>query len=106
MLDLKKIENDISLFVVNGYLNILFAKENLNAARVQYTISKKQIEAAQSRFDSGAIPRGDLLNTQATAASNLQTVITQENALDLSLLNLAQLLQVSSEDFDLSLIHI
>jgi outer membrane protein len=32
--DLQKIENDISLFVVNGYLNVLFAKENLNVANV------------------------------------------------------------------------
>jgi outer membrane protein len=100
MLDLKKIENDISLFVVNGYLNILFAKENLSAAKVQYEISKKQIEAAESRFNSGVIPKGDLLNTQSTAATNLQAVITQENALDLALLNLAQLLQVSVDGFD------
>lgn len=106
MFDLKKIENDISLFVVNGYLNILFAKENLNAARVQYEISKKQIEAAQSRFDSGVIPRGDLLNTQATAATDLQTVVTQENALDLALLNLAQLLQVPFEGFDVAPINV
>lgn len=106
MFDLKKIENDISLFVVNGYLNILFAKENLNAASVQYEISKKQIEAAQSRFDSGVIPRGDLLNTQATAATDLQTVVTQENALDLALLNLAQLLQVPFEGFDVAPINV
>ena len=101
-LDLKKIENDISLFVVNGYLNVLFAKENLNAARVQYEISEKQIEAAESRYKSGVIPKGDLLNTQSTAASNLQTVISQENALDLALLNLAQLLQVPAEGFDVA----
>jgi len=106
MLDLQKIENDISLFVVNGYLNILFSKENLNAARVQYEISEKQIEAAQSRFNAGVIPKGDLLNTQATAATNLQTVITQENALDLALLNLAQLLQVSIEGFDVAPINV
>ena len=106
LLDLKKIENDISLFVVNGYLNILFAKENLSAAKVQYEISKTQIEAAESRFKSGVIPKGDLLNTQATAATNLQTVITQENALDLALLNLAQLLQVSAEDFEVASIDV
>ena len=106
MLDLKKIENDISLFVVNGYLNILFAKENLSAAKVQYEISKKQIEAAESRFKSGVIPKGDLLNTQSTAATNLQTVISQENALDLALLNLAQLLQVSVNGFDVSPINV
>lgn len=102
MLDLQKIENDISLFVVNGYLNILFAKENLNAAKVQYEISKTQIEAAQTRFNSGVIPKGDLLNTESTAATNLQSVIAQENALDLAILNLAQLLQVSATGFDVA----
>ncbi len=106
LLDLKKIENDVSLFVVNGYLNILFAKENLNAGRVQYEISKTQIEAAESRFNSGIIPKGDLLNTQATAATNLQTVITQQNALDLALLNLAQLIQVPVQDFDVASIDV
>ena len=101
LLDLQKIENDITLQVVNGYLNILFAKENLNSAQVQYLISKKQIEAAESRFKSGVIAKGDLLNTQSTVATNLQSVILQENALDLALLNLAQLLQVPIEDFDI-----
>jgi len=104
ILDLQKIENDISLFVVNGYLNILFAKENLNAVKVQYDISKKQIEAAESRFKSGVIAKGELLNTQSTAATNLQSVITQENALDLALLNLAQTLQVPVEGFDINTI--
>ena len=102
LLDLQKIENDISLFVVNGYLNILFAKENLNAVKVQYDISKKQIEAAESRFESGVIAKGELLNTQSTAATNLQSVITQENALDIALLNLAQILQVPVEGFDIT----
>ena len=83
-----------------------FAKENLSAAKVQYEISKKQIEAAESRFKSGVIPKGDLLNTQSTAATNLQTVISQENALDLALLNLAQLLQVSVNGFDVSPINV
>lgn len=100
--DLQKIENDVSLFVVNGYLNVLFAKENLIVAKVQYEISKNQIEAAESRFKSGVIPKGDLLNVESTAATNLQTQVAQENALDLALLNLAQLLQVSAEGFDVS----
>ena len=104
--DLKVIENDISLRIVNGYLNILFAKENLNAAKVQYAISKKQIDAAQSRFKSGIIPKGDLLNTQSTAATDQQNVITQENALDLALLNLSQLLQVPVEGFDVAPINV
>ncbi|CAI8346545.1 MAG: Outer membrane efflux protein BepC [Polaribacter sp. SA4-10] len=98
--DLQKIENDISLFVVNGYLNVLFAKENLNVAKVQYEISANQIEAAKSRFQAGVVAKGEVLNTQSTAAANLQSVIAQENVLNLALLNLAQTIQVPIDNFD------
>ncbi|WP_343328285.1 TolC family protein [Polaribacter staleyi] len=101
-LDLAKIENDVSLFVVNGYLNVLFAKENLEVAKVQAEISKKQISAANDRFEAGTIAKGELLNFKSTAANDLQSVITQENALDLALLNLAQLLQVPVNNFDVA----
>ena len=100
--DLKKIENDISLRVVNTYLNVLFAKENLEVASVQAAISKKQIEAAKARFEAGAIAKGELLNFQSTAANDLQSVILQENALDLALLNIAQLLQEPAKGFDVA----
>lgn len=98
--DLQKIENDISLFVVNGYLNVLFAKENLNVAKVQYEISANQIEAVKSRFQAGVVAKGEVLNTQSTAAANLQSVIAQENVLNLALLNLAQTIQVPIDNFD------
>ena len=104
--DLQKIENDISLFVVNGYLNILFAKENLNVAKIQYEISKKQIDVAQNKFDAGIVAKGELLNAKSTAANDLQSVISQENTLNLAFLNLAQSLQVSAIDFDISPIEI
>ena len=103
-LDLQKIKDDVSLNVVNSYLNILFAKENLGVAKVQYEISKKQIEAAQSQVDAGVRPKGDLLNAKATNANDAQNVISQENTLNLALLQLAQLLQV--DPVNLSLIHI
>lgn len=105
-LTLKIIENDVILFVVNNYLNVLFAKENLNAAKTQYKISKKQIEAAEERFKAGTVPRGDLLNVQSTVASDLQSLITQENALDIALLNLAQALQLPAKDFDVATIDV
>lgn len=104
--DLEKIENDISLRVVNTYLNVLFAKENLEVARVQAAISKKQIEAAEARFNAGVIAKGSLLNFQSTAANDLQNVILQENALDLALLNIAQLLQEPVENFDVAPIEL
>lgn len=106
ILDLKVIENDISLRIVNGYLNILFAKENLNVAKVQYQITKKQVEATESQFNAGVIAKGELLNIQSTVATNLQNITAQENALDLALLSLAQLMQISTEIFDVQPIDI
>jgi outer membrane protein len=87
-------------------LNILFAKENLNVAKIQAEISKKQVVAAQDRFDAGVIPKGDLLNVQSTAAADAQNVVTQENVLNIALLNLAQLLQVPSDGFDVLQIEV
>lgn len=104
-LDLAKIENDISLNVVNTYLNVLFAKENLAVALTQSEISKKQINRAKAQFEAGAIPKGDLLNVQSTAANDIQGVVLQENTLNLALLQLAQLLQVPSDNFQVSTIN-
>jgi len=105
-LDLEVIEDNISLNVVNSYLNILFAKENLNVAQVQYEISKKQIERAKSQFDAGVKPKGDLLNAKSTAANDAQNVIAQQNILDIALLNLAQLLQISAVNFNVAPLEI
>ncbi|WP_117881932.1 TolC family protein [Aureibaculum luteum] len=105
-LDLQKIEDDISLFVVNAYLNILFAKENLEVAQNQYEISTKQIEATQAQVDAGVKPKGDLLDAESTAAADAQNVVTQENALDLALLSLAQLLQVDTDGFDVAKVDV
>lgn len=104
--DLQKMENDISLFVVRAYLDVLFAKENLSVAKVQYEISLKQIEAIKSRFEAGAIAKGEVLNTQSTAATNLQSLIAQENILNLALLNLAQTIQAPTNNFDIAILEL
>ena len=105
-LDLEKIQDDISLMVVNAYLNILFAKENLTVAQTQYEISKKQVQVTKDQVDAGVKPRGDLLNAESTAATDAQNVVTLENTLNLALLNLSQLLQVSSDNFDIATIDV
>ena len=105
-LDLEVIENDIALNVVNTYLNVLFAEENLEVAKVQSEISKKQIEQFKVRFEAGAIPKSDVLNAEATAANDIQNVVTQENALNIALLNLSQLLQVPFEGFNIAEIEV
>ena len=105
-LELQRIKDDISLRVVNSYLNILFAKENLAVSKVQAEISKKQIEVAKSQVEAGSKPKGELLNAQSAYANDLQTIVSLENTLNIALLGLAQLLQVDPNNFDINTIEV
>jgi outer membrane protein len=105
-LELQRIKDDISLRVVNSYLNILFAKENLAVSKVQAEISKKQIEVAKNQVEAGSKPKGELLNAQSAYANDLQTIVSLENTLNIALLGLAQLLQVDPNNFDVARIDV
>ena len=98
---LTKMQEDIALNVANAFLQVLFNKENLKVQNEQMLINEKQLTRSQELVNAGTIPRGDLLDIKATLASDNQKVITAENALLISKLSLAQLLQLDSfEDFD------
>ena len=95
---LDKIKDDISLYVINGYLEVLFGKEAVNVAIPQLEISREQLRRTNQLVEAGTLPKGDLLEIQATLANDEQNLIITQNNLRLSLLNLAQLLQL--EDYN------
>lgn len=98
---LLKMQEDIALNVANAFLQILFNKENLKVQNEQLTISEKQLARSEELVKAGSIPRGDVLDIKANVATNKQNVITAENALLISKLSLAQLLQLKDfYDFD------
>ena len=94
---LSKMKDDVSLNVANAFLQILFNKENLKVQKEQLQNNEKQKERTKALVDAGSVPRGDLLDIDATVASSQQAVIVAENTLLISKLSLAQLLQI--EDF-------
>ncbi len=95
---LLKMQEDIALNVANAFLQVLFNKENLKVQQEQLAINQKQYARSEELVNAGSIPRGDLLDIKATVASNKQNVITAENALLISKLSLAQLLQLKEFD--------
>lgn len=98
---LTKMQEDIALNVANSFLQILFNKENLKVQQQQLLNNQKQKERSEQLLQAGIIPRGDLLDIKANVASSEQLVISAENALLISKLSLAQLLQLDSfKDFD------
>jgi outer membrane protein len=98
---LLKMQEDIALNVANAFLQVLFNKENLKVQKEQLGINEKQYARSEELVKAGSIPRGDLLDIKATVAQNNQNVIAADNALLISKLSLAQLLQLKDfENFD------
>jgi outer membrane protein len=98
---LLKMKEDVALNVANAFLQILFNKENLKVQKDQKSFNEKQYTRSEELVKAGSIPRGDLLDIKATVASNNQNVIAADNALLISKLSLAQLLQLKDfENFD------
>jgi len=104
--ELDRLKDDISLNVANTYLNVLFNKENLELAKSQVDFSEFQVNQVKILVDSGSEPMSTLIETQATYARDIQNLTIAENNHELALLTLAQLLQLSYDDFDVEVIEI
>jgi len=99
---LAKMKDDISLFVANGYLQVLLNKANAAAVIAQNQVTKQQIERTKKLIDAGVLPRGDLLEIDATDAGEQQRIAVAENAVKISLISLSQLLLIKDyENFDI-----
>ncbi len=95
-----KMKNDIALNVVNSYLQILFAKEQLKVAQSQLKISEEQVNRIGELVEAGVLPQGDLLNIKSTLANDNQSLVVAENNILITRLNLSQLLQLATTDID------
>ncbi len=99
----QKMKEDISLNVINAYLQIIFNKELVNTNQKQLTFDQSQGERTSLLVDAGSVPAGDLLEAKATIATSNQRLILSENQLVMARLNLAQLLQIQDyETFDIA----
>ena len=101
-----KLKDDIGLLVVNTYLNVLFAKENLETAIAQYEFSKGQLKQVQELVDAGVQPQANIYDAEATLSNDEQRVVVAENNRDLALLQLAQILQLPIEGFDVETVDV
>ncbi len=100
---LDKMKDDISLFVANSFLQILFNKEQLKVLKAQNKVTQENLENTQELVDNGVLPQGDLLEIKATDATQKQQIIQAENALFISKLGLAQTLQLRDyENFEIA----
>ena len=95
---LEDMKDDVRLMVANAYLQILFNIEILEVQRTQLYITQKDAERTLSMIDAGTKVKYDLLEIEATMATQEQALIQAENNLRLSKINLAQMLLITDYD--------
>lgn len=101
--DAEQLEDNILLNVANSYLNVLFNKENLKQLITQHEVTARQIEQTEELVDAGSLPKGDLLEILATYANEEQQIIAAKNAVLISKITLAQILNLKEyENFDIA----
>jgi len=105
-LELARIKDNISLNVVNAYLNVLFNIENLEIAKNQFDFSQQQLDQVRNLVNAGVQPKANLFTSEATLSRDEQQVTIAENNYNLSLLSLSQLLQVPFNEFEVETIDL
>ena len=95
------IQDDITINILTRYIDILAKKENLIIANEQVKITQQQIDQIQEFVNAGVRAKADLLDVKAQLASDTETVVNAESAVELALLSLTELLQISYKNFDI-----
>jgi len=96
--DLQNIKDNISLNVALAYLQILLNKELVATTADQLQITKQQIEKTRKMFEAGSVAKGNLLQIESQAAGEELQLITLKNQLDISYLNLTQILELNTPE--------
>lgn len=101
------LKNDVSLNVVNAYLQFLFAKEQENVSKSSLELNQLQYDRVNTLFKHGAEPKASIYEAEANVARAEQTLIQAQNSIRSSKLNLTQLLQLPfTNAFDIQTIAV
>ncbi|MEI6751950.1 MAG: TolC family protein [Paludibacter sp.] len=96
--ELEKIKQDIILNVATAYLQVLLNKELLQIAVNQLELSKTKITQQNSLVVAGKMAEGEMYQLLAQQSQEESNRVQAENNLKLSLLDLAQILEL--KDFE------
>lgn len=92
----QKIKNDISLSIAAAFLQVLYAKENLNNMQSQKNLLAAQLDKTKILVVANILAEGNQFDMEAQVAQQNLNEVTAKNSLDLAKLNLSQLLDLDS----------
>ncbi|GGG94490.1 transporter [Parapedobacter pyrenivorans] len=92
--NIDKVKNDLALSVATKYLECLTNMDLLTASQQQLALSEEQLAVAQANFEVGNNTLADLSQAKSQVATDELNVTTAENAYDLAILDLKQLMEM------------
>jgi len=93
-LDNKTLINNLQLSIVQSYVAILLAEEQVENAKTRVTTAQEQLSNTDKLIEAGSLPRNDRLQILANLATEQQNVIISENNVALNYNLLKQFLQL------------
>ncbi len=95
------VQESIELSILDAYLQILYASEELENATEQVAATEEQLKLAKERMELGIISNADYLQINAELATEKLTMVNAKNTLAMAKVNLMQLMEMPvNGDFD------
>jgi outer membrane protein len=95
--DLEQTAQNIALQVAQAYLQILLNEEQSTNAKKRAQTTLSQLDRVEKQIKAGALPNNARYDLAAQAARDEQTIVTASNNVELSYLNLKNLLELSPD---------
>ncbi len=100
--DLETLKKNITLNITLGYLQVLFAYDQLENARNKLASTRAQVERTQKLVEIGELPEGNLLQLQSQMATDNYSFVNADNQVWIAKVNLMQLMNIPVKSgFDL-----
>ncbi len=96
--DLEKARESVTLNVISAYLEAVYQKDMVDVAERQVLLSREQLRRMQVLYANGKVPEADVVQIEATVASDDLTLTTTRNSYTMALLSLCQLLELDSPE--------
>ncbi|MES2517399.1 MAG: TolC family protein [Bacteroidota bacterium] len=93
MLDIDKVKNDIMLYVLAGYMQVLMDYEAVKVAQAQIDASNVQVEQTKKFVQFGKLVQLNLFQIESQLATDKLAKINADNQLQLDKLTLLQLME-------------
>ncbi len=91
---IEEAQNQITLSVLESYLQALYYFEGIKIAKNTIASSHEELQQAQKKFENGAIAQLELSDLETQYANNQYSLVTAKNLYDQQVLSLKQLLEI------------